>query len=99
MNVPSMSGKGVISVLTKTRAAFSNAYLQGVAMVASVLGLSVSPAMATGPTDPLQGGGDGIFTDLTDYLTGSLVAKVFALAIVSIAIGLVLRWVRKAVHA
>lgn len=77
-----------------------NRYAQAVAYVMAVLTASTAPAMATTtPVDPLNGGGDTIFTTLTDYLTTSLVGKVFALAVVSIAIGLVLRWVRKAVHA
>jgi hypothetical protein len=85
-------------MLTKSRSTLTNSKVQAFAMVAAVLGLGASPSYATS-TDPLDGGGDGIFTQLTAYLTGSLVAKVFALAVVSIAIGLVLKWVRKAVHA
>jgi hypothetical protein len=78
----------------------SNRYAQVVTFLVTMLGLSTAPAYAvTDPNDPLQGGGDAIFTQLTSYLTTSLTAKVFALAVVSIAIGLVLKWVRKAVHA
>lgn len=85
-------------MMQKIQNGASNRYAQAVAFFLTVLGLSGAPAYAT-TTDPLNGGGDEIFTTLTDYLTGSLVAKVFALAVVSIAIGLVLKWVRKAVHA
>ncbi|MCU1592546.1 MAG: hypothetical protein JWP11_3802 [Frankiales bacterium] len=84
--------------MTKITALARNRYAQAVAYVLALFASAASPAMAT-ETDPLNGGGDAIFTTLTDYLTTSLVGKVFALAVVSIAIGLVLRWVRKAVHA
>jgi hypothetical protein len=85
--------------MEKIRSVTADARVRATMFVLTVLGLGVAPAYASTTTDPLDGGGDAIFTTLTDYLTGSLVAKVFALAVVSIAIGLVLRWVRKAVHA
>lgn len=74
-------------------------YAQLGAFLTALVLLSGGAANAQTAVDPLDGGGDAIFSTLTDYLTGSLVGKVFALAVVSIAIGLVLRWVKKAVHA
>lgn len=68
--------------------------------LALVVGSAVpSMAVTPDPADPLAGGGDGIFTGLTAYLTTHLVPLVFGLAIISISIGLVLRWVKKAVRA
>lgn len=74
-------------------------HMQLVAFLTALSLLGAGSASAQTATDPLDGGGDAIFTTLTSYLTTSLVGKVFALAVVSIAIGLVLRWVKKAVHA
>ena len=85
-------------MITKFRSLAHSRAVAAVSFVVAMLG-AAAPSYATTPTDPLNGGGDTIFTTLTDYLTTSLVGKVFALAVVSIAIGLVLRWVRKAVHA
>lgn len=72
------------------------------ALVAVLIGGGQAAAFAqTTPadTDPLNGGGDAIFTTLQTYLQTHLVTLVFGLAVVSIAVGLVLRWVKKAVHA
>lgn len=73
---------------------------RGLAVVAflTVLLLTAGPANAQA-TDPLNGGGDTIFSTLTSFIQTSLVGKVFALAVVSIAVGMVLKWVKKAVNA
>lgn len=74
---------------------------RGLAVLAflTVLVLTAGPANASTPTDPLNGGGDTIFSTLTSFIQTSLVGKVFALAVVSIAVGMVLKWVKKAVNA
>lgn len=83
-------------IVARVRNRFAAVFAFMAAMV-SVPGAAF--AQTDAPSDPLAGGGDGIFTQLTSYLQTHLVPAVMALAVVSIAIGLVLRWVRKAVHA
>lgn len=69
--------------------------LASVALVVAFIVGGPSAAFAT-TTDPLAGGGDSLFTTLQSYLTGNLVPAVIGLAVVGMAIGLLIKWAKKA---
>lgn len=50
------------------------------------------PGQTDPATDPLAGSGDSLFTSLKDYLTGHLVPAVVGLIVVSIAVGMLIKW-------
>lgn len=58
---------------------------------------TVAPAPSA--TDPLKTADDGMWSQLNAFLDDPIMALGFGLAATSIAIGLALRWVRKAAHA
>lgn len=68
----------------------------GALVLSLVAAPSVAMAQTTAPVDPLNGAGSGLFDTLKGYLTGSLVPAVIALAVVGMAIGLLIKWGKKA---
>jgi hypothetical protein len=85
-----------ISVVTRVRRRV--AVVLGTLAFVIAGGVGVASAQTT-PVDPLDGAGDSFFTDLTSYLTGTLIPAVIGLALVGIAVGMLLRWGKKAVKS
>jgi hypothetical protein len=90
----------VLDRSTRVRSALSGARgLRGViasALVSAafVIGNVVPASAAT--TDPLGGAGDTMFVTLQGYLTSVLIPAVLGLAVIGIAVGLLIKYVKKA---
>jgi len=66
-------------------------------LVASVLMLGfVSSAFAAVSSDPLNGATDGIQAGLVSFIETNLVPLIVAFLVIGIAMGLLIRWSRKA---
>lgn len=66
-------------------------------LVASVLMLGfVSSAFAAVSSDPLNGATDGIQSGLVSFIETNLVPLIVAFLVIGIAMGLLIRWSRKA---
>lgn len=58
-------------------------------------GASSASAQTVDPADPLDGAGDGFFTTLTGYLTGSLIPAVIGLTVIGVAVAMLIKWGKK----
>jgi hypothetical protein len=75
-------------------------YVAGDPTVWDAVGLSyVGTSAGSSSSDPLGAADDSMWSQLNGFLDDPVMALGFGLAAVLIAMGLVLRWVRKAVHA